>query len=184
VKPATKSLIARFGNLKGILDAEGVEVAAVNGVGPSAATVLRVIREVACLYAQQGAEGRDCLLNVATLDTFWRTRIGSLPYEVFEVGYLDSGYRLLRDGVEQLERGISDRASVYPRRVMEAALRRQAAALVFAHNHPNGLARPSEEDEALTSLLVRAAGTLQIRVFDHLIVTADEVFSFRRSGLL
>ena len=73
-------------------------------------------------------------------------RIGALRDEVFEVAYLDSGYRLLRGGVERLEEGTIDRAAVYPRRVMQAALKLGAAALVLAHNHPNGHVQPSEHD--------------------------------------
>jgi DNA repair protein RadC len=83
-----------------------------------------------------------------------------------------------------LEEGTIDRAAVYPRRVMEAALRRSAAALVFAHNHPNGNVQPSEQDKVLTRALVLAATTLQIKILDHVIVSADEVFSFRKEGLL
>ena len=111
-------------------------------------------------------------------------RIGALPNEVFQVGYLDSGYRLLRDGVETMEEGTIDRAAVYPRRVVEAALRRSAAALVFAHNHPNGNVQPSDLDKTLTRALVLAAATVQIKVLDHLIVSPDHVFSFRKEGLL
>src|SRR2546426_407478 len=118
------------------------------------------------------------------LARFWRLRIGALSNEVFQTGYLDSGYRLLRDGIETLEEGTADRAAVYPRRVIEAALRRGAAALVFAHNHPNGDVQPTEQDKVLTRALVLAATTVQIKVLDHLIVSPDNVFSFRQEGLL
>ena len=100
------------------------------------------------------------------------------------MAYLDSGYRLHKDGVDTLEEGTIDRAAVYPRRVMDAALRRNAAALVFAHNHPNGNISPSEQDKILTRALVLAAETLQIKVIDHIIVSKDAVFSFQREGLL
>jgi DNA repair protein RadC len=73
---------------------------------------------------------------------------------------------------------------VYPRKVIEAALKRNAAALVFAHNHPNGDVRPTEQDKVLTRALVLAATTVQIKVHDHLIVSTDRVFSFNKEGLL
>lgn len=184
VKPAAKALIARFGGLRGILDAPLDELRAINGMGEVAPVALRIVRETASLYLQQQAETGLCLLEPEALAALWRSRISSLPHEVFEVAYLDSGFRLLRDGVEELERGIADRAAVYPRAVMEAALRRRAAALIFAHNHPNGKVEPSEHDKALTRTLVLAAETLQIRVLDHLIVAGNEVFSFRQAGLL
>jgi DNA repair protein RadC len=184
LKPTAKKLIERFKNLRGILDASPDELKQVKGVGEAAMVAFRVIREVAALYLQQPAEERDSLANPESLSAYWRIKIGSLPNEVFHVGYLDSGYRLLRDGVETLEEGTVDRAAVYPRRVIEAALRRGAAALVFAHNHPNGDVTPSEQDKVLTRALVLAATTVQIKVLDHLIVSPDKVFSFREAGLL
>jgi DNA repair protein RadC len=184
VKPTAKALLARFGTLKGILDAPAEELSAVEGIGAVAPIALQIVREAATLYLRQQAEDRECLLEDEALACFWRSRIGALPHEVFQVAYLDSAYRLLRNGVEELERGINDRAAVYPRAVMEAALRRRAAALVFAHNHPNGKVEPSEHDKALTRILKSAADTLQIRVLDHVIVSAAEVFSFKKAGLL
>jgi len=184
VKPAAKALLARFGSLRGILDAAPEELRQVDGVGKVAPAALRIIREVASLYLQQSAEQHDSFVDPEALYLFWRMRIGALSNEVFQVGYLDSGYRLLRDGIETLEEGTVDRAVVYPRRVVQAALRRGAAALVFAHNHPNGDLRPSEQDKLLTRALVLAAETVQMRVLDHLIVTTDQVFSFRKEGLL
>jgi DNA repair protein RadC len=184
VKPMAKSLIARFGNLKGILDAPLDQLQEIKGIGPVTPVALRIIREAANLYLQESAEQQDSLADPEALYRFWRTRIGALPNEVFQVGYLDSGYRLLRDGIETLEEGTPDRAAVYPRRVMEAALRRSAAALVFAHNHANGNVQPTEQDKVLTRALVLAATTIQIKVLDHLIVSTNQVYSFRREGLL
>jgi DNA repair protein RadC len=184
VKEPAKALIERFGNLRGIFDAPLDELQQIDGIGTVAPVALRIIRESANLYLQQSAEQRDSFADQDALCRFWRARIGALPHEVFHVGYLDSGYRLLKDGIEELEEGTVDRAAVYPRRVVEAALRRSAAALVFAHNHPNGNVQPSEQDKVLTRALVLAAQTLQIKVLDHLIVSADTTFSFRKEGLL
>ncbi len=184
VKQPAKALIARFGNLRKILDAPLAELQKVKGVGEVAPVALRIVREAASLYLQQSAEGQDSFAEPETLFRYWRMRIGALPHEVFEAAYLDSGYRLLRDGVETLAEGTIDRAAVYPRQVIEAALRRGAAALVFAHNHPNGNVQPTEQDKMLTRALVLAATTVQIKVLDHLIVSPDKVFSFRREGIL
>jgi DNA repair protein RadC len=184
VKEPAKALVARFGNLRGILDAPLEELQAVKGIGEVAPVALHVIREAASLYLQQTAEQRDSFADPEALALFWRMKIGALSNEVFQVGYLDSSYCLLRDGIETLQEGTIDRATVYPRHAMEAAVRRGAAALVFAHNHPNGDTRPSEQDKLLTRALVLAATTLQIKVLDHLIVSPDKVFSFRQEGLL
>jgi DNA repair protein RadC len=184
VKPQAKALIGKFRNLRGILDAPVEALEEIEGIGKVAPVALRIIREAANLYLQQSAEGQDSFANSEAIERFWRVKIGALPNEVFEVGYLDSSYRLLNDGVETMEHGTIDRAAVYPRRVMEAALKRGAASLVFAHNHPNSDVHPTEQDKVLTRALVLAATTVQIKVLDHLIVSTDEVFSFRKEGLL
>lgn len=184
VKQPAKALIARFGNLRGILDAPIEESRAVPGIGTVSPVALQIIKAAATLYLQQSGEGRDSLADPARLADFWRMRLGALSNEVFEVAYLDSAYRLLRDGVETLEEGTMDRAAVYPRRVIEAALKRGAAALVLAHNHPNGNVTPSEHDKVLTRAIVLGAETVQLKVVDHLIVSAQETFSFRKAALL
>jgi DNA repair protein RadC len=184
VKQPAKALLARFGSLRGILDAPAPDVMSVKGVGAVTPVAFQIIKAAATLYLQQGNEARDSLADPTHLADFWRMRIGALGHEVFEVAYLDSALRLLRDGVQTLEEGTIDRAAVYPRRVVEAALRRGAASIVLAHNHPNGQAIPSEQDKLLTRAITLAADTVSLRVLDHLIVTADTTFSFRKAGLL
>jgi DNA repair protein RadC len=184
VKATAKALLDRFGCLRAILDASVSDLQQTPGIGEVAPVALRVIREAASLYLQQRAEEATVLASPESLKSFWRSRLGGLRNEVFEVAYLDSASRLMRNGVETLEEGTVDRAAVYPRRVAEAALRRGAAAIVVAHNHPNGNVTPSEQDKVLTRALVLAATTLQIKVIDHLVVSADAAFSFREAGLL
>jgi DNA repair protein RadC len=184
VKEPAKRLLAHFVNLRGILDAPIEELQKIEGIGTVTPIALRIIREAANLYLQQKAEIEMSFSCPQSLYEFWMAKLGGLRDEVFEVAYLDSAYRLLRDGIERLEEGTIDRAAVYPRRIMEAALRRGAASLIFAHNHPNEDLTPSEQDKVLTRALVLAATTLQINVFDHIIVSKDATFSFRKEGLL
>jgi DNA repair protein RadC len=184
VKRPAKALLARFGNLREIFDAPLEELRTIPGIGTVAPVALRIIREASNLYLQQKAETETYLASPETLYEFWRARLGGLRDEVFEVAYLDSGYKLIREGVERLEEGTADRAAVYPRRVMEAALRKGATTLVFAHNHPNGNVTPSEHDKTITKALVLAATTLHLKVHDHLIISKEQVFSFREEGLL
>lgn len=184
VKEPARALLARFGSLRGIMDAQLHELSRIDGIGSVAPVALRIIREAAALYLRQTAEDRESLRDPEALARFWRLRIGAVPNEVFEVAFLDGALRLLRDGVERLEEGTIDRAAVYPRRIAEAALRRGAAHVVFAHNHPNGDVRPSDQDKVLTRALVLATTTVQVRVLDHLIVSPDRAFSFRAEGLL
>lgn len=184
VKQPAKTLLRRFGSLRGILDAPLVELQSVKGIGEVAAVSLQVVRESATLYLQKMAEGTKTLKEPQRLIDFWRMRIGSLKHEVFAVAYLDSACRVLHNGVETLQEGTVDRAAVYPRNIVEAALRRQAAALVLAHNHPNGKVEPSEHDKILTRAVVLAAETVNLQIVDHLIVSSQDAFSFRKAGLL
>ena len=182
IKVPAKVAIERFGSLRGVLDAPLEELRKIPGIGEVAPVALRIIREAANRYLQQRSQETFSLANQEVLFDYCRSALGALPHEVFKVFYLDSGYRLLGD--ETLEEGTVDRAAVYPRKVMDAALRKGAVSLVFAHNHPNGHVRPSEQDKTLTRALVLAAETLQIKVLDHLIVSKDVIFSFRKEGLL
>ena len=184
LRRTAEALLRRFGNLREVLDAPAVRLESVEGMGPEAAASLAIIREAAVLYLQTASEGRDALLEPERLIDFWRMRIGALSREVFAVAYLDSGRRLLPDGVEILQEGTVDRAAVYPRRVVEAALKYEAAALVLAHNHPNGRVEPTEYDKAATRAVVLAGETVGLRVVDHLIVSPRDCFSFREAGLL
>ena len=182
VKVPAKVAVDRFGSLRGVLDAPLEELRKIPGIGDVASVALRIIREAANRYLQQKSQETFSLANQEVLFDYCRSALGSLSDEVFKVFYLDGGFRILGD--ETLEEGTIDRAAVYPRRVMDAALRNRAAALLFAHNHPNGNVKPSEQDKTLTRALVLAAETLQIKVVDHVIVSKDDVFSFRKEGLL
>ncbi len=112
---------------------------------------------------------------------FLRTRIGKLDYEVFSCLFLDNRHRVL--AFEELFRGTINGTAVYPREVVRAALTRNAAAVIFAHNHPSGCAEPSRADEVLTQRLKEALALVEVRVLDHLVI-GDNVTSFADRGLL
>jgi len=182
VKVPAKLAVERFGTFQNVLDAPLEELQKIPGFGNVAPVALRIIREAANRYLQQKSRESFSLASQDVLFDYCRGALGALSNEVFKVFYLDSGYRILGD--ETLEEGTIDRTAVYPRRVMDAAMRNRAAALLFAHNHPNGNVTPSEQDKTLTRALVLAAETLQIRVLDHIIVSKEAIFSFRKEGLL
>jgi DNA repair protein RadC len=113
---------------------------------------------------------------------FLNTKLGSLEHEVFAVIYLDAQNRVL--GYEELFTGTLTQTSVYPREVVKSALKRNASALVFSHNHPSGVAEPSRADELLTTVLKQALALIDVKVLDHIIVTGTASVSFAERGLI
>ena len=118
----------------------------------------------------------------AATRNYLRVRLGTLEHEIFAVLFLDNRHRLIE--CVELFRGTIDGASVHPREVVKEALRRNAAAVIFAHNHPSGVAEQSSADELITKRLATSLSTVDIRVLDHLIVAGDEVMSFAERGLI
>lgn len=184
VKPVAKMLLKKFGSIRSVLDASTEDLRAIKGIGQITPIGLRIIKETANLYLQESAQKGILLNNSDKLEKFWLSRLGGLKYEVFEVAYLDNYFHLIADGIERIEEGIIDYAFVYPRKVITSALRRDAAAIVLAHNHPAGEASPSEDDIKITHQLQKIASDLNIQVIDHLIIAGKAIFSFRRNGLI
>jgi DNA repair protein RadC len=108
--------------------------------------------------------------------------MGAEPNERFRVICLDGNFGIIEE--RDVAEGTVDQATVYPRKVMEIALGARATTLVFVHNHPDGNTTPSDFDKTLTRGLVLAAKTMGISVYDHIIVSRDDCFSFRENGLL
>ena len=126
--------------------------------------------------------GREVLTSPQAVRDFLRVKLGALEHEVFAVLMLDAQNRLIE--YVELFRGTVSQASVYPREVVKESLAFNAAAAIFCHNHPSGVAEPSRADEALTSTLKTALSLVDVRVLDHLIVAGNDVMSFAERGLL
>lgn len=126
--------------------------------------------------------GREVLSSPQAVRDFLRVKLGGLEHEVFAVLMLDAQNRLIE--YVELFRGTVSQASVYPREVVKESLTFNAAATIFCHNHPSGIAEPSRADEMLTQTLKTALSLVDVRVLDHLIVAGNDVTSFAERGLL
>jgi len=177
-----RSLITRFDGLAGLLGAPLAEVVAVDGVGPAKGAELATVVELARRSLAQQARERDALASPQAVRDYLRLLLAGRPYEVFVGLYLDSQNRLL--ATEELFRGTLAQTSVYPREVVKAALARNAASMIFAHNHPSGVAEPSRADELLTQALKQALALVDVRTLDHFIVVNAGIPSFAARGLL
>lgn len=125
---------------------------------------------------------RELCTAVADVKRYFQLRLGNEEREVFCVMFLDNQHKLIH--TEDMFRGTIDGASVYPREVVKAALRCNAAAVIFSHNHPSGVAEPSHADRTITDRLVEALKLVDIRVLDHIVVSATETVSFAERGLI
>jgi DNA repair protein RadC len=176
------ALIERFGGVAGLLAASMREVAAVRGVGPAKSAELAAVVELARRSLAQEARACDALASPQAVRDYLRLWLAARPHEVFVGLYLDSQNRLL--AADELFRGTLAQTSVYPREVVKAALARNAAAMIFAHNHPSGVAEPSRADELLTQALKQALALVDIRTLDHFVVAGGRLTSFAERGLL
>ncbi len=126
---------------------------------------------------------RECILtSPSSVRDYLRLFFVGQEHESFVVLFLDSQNRLI--AAEELFRGTLSQTSVYPREIIKEALRQNAGALIFAHNHPSGVAEPSRADELLTCELKKALALVDVRVLDHLIVAGADVLSFAERGLI
>lgn len=177
-----RDALDRFGSLNGLLGAPRVEVEAMRGFGPAKYAQLQAVIELARRALHEDVRRAEVLDSPGRVREYLRLTIGRLPHEVFAALFLDAQNRLIKD--ETLFRGSLTQTSVYPREVVKQALRHNAAAVIFAHNHPSGLAEPSRADELLTRSLREALQLVDVRVLDHIVVAGTASVSFAERGLL
>lgn len=177
-----RAALAHFGGLNALLAATPDRFARVPGLGPAKFAQVQAVAEIARRALEEDVR-RDTLLNAPDkVRQYLRFWIGHLPHEVFVALFLDAQNRLLT--AEELFRGTLTQTSVYPREIVKQALRHNAAALIFAHNHPSGVAEPSRADELLTTGLRQALALVDVRVLDHVVVAGNTTVSFAERGLL
>lgn len=171
------------GSLTRLSHAEPVAIAALPGMGPAKAAQLVAVLELARRALAEEIRCGELLSSPGAVRDWLRLKLAALPHEVFCALWLDSQNRLI--GFDELFRGTLTRTSVYPREVVKHALACNASAVVFAHNHPSGVAEPSGADEMLTRALKQALALVDIKLLDHFIVAGHAVpVSFAERGLL
>ncbi len=182
-KERAKETRKHFGSLAAALEASSLELQQIRGVGPSNIFALKFIHEVARKFLKTRLKGKTYIQAAGDLVDYLAHAFSFHRREVFVVTFLDTRHGII--AVEQLFQGTLSASVVYPREVMVKALQHNAAALVFAHNHPSGFTEPSPEDRAITRKLYLAARTLDINVLDHIIIGKEgNFFSFADQGIM
>jgi DNA repair protein RadC len=175
-------LLHRFGSLRAVLHADAADILACNGIGHARLGVLRALPELARRYYAESLPSGEAIRSPADTEAFLQARMRHLDHELFCCLFLDNRHRVL--GFEELFRGTIDGTSVYPREVVKEALAVNAAAVILAHNHPSGVAEPSQADERITKRLKSALDLVDIRLLDHLIIGDGKATSLARRGLV
>lgn len=181
-KDAAKAALKRFRTFQGVLEASPRELCEVKGIGPKNLFGIKLIKAVAERYLEKRLIKKDALNSSKDLFDYLCHSIRDKGRECFEVIYLDAKNRVITS--ETLFEGTLTASSVYPREVVRSALNHQAAALIFAHNHPSGDPSPSEEDVSVTRQLVYACRVMGITVHEHLVMGDNRYFSFADQGYI
>ncbi len=177
-----RHLLGRFGSVAALLEAGSGSLAETPGLGSAKLAQLQAALELARRALKEEISSRDALSSPRAVRDYLRLALAGREQEVFVVLLLDAQHRVTAS--EELFRGTLTQTSVYPREVVKCALKHNAAAVIFAHNHPSGVAEPSHADEILTRSLKAALALVDIQVLDHFIVAGSRTMSFAERGLL
>lgn len=177
-----RRLLAEYGGLRPLLEAERRRFCATKGLGAAKFTQLQAVLEMARRHLAERLQRGDALTDPEATRTYLQRRLADRQHEIFAALFLDNRHRVIV--CEELFRGTIDGAAVYPREVVKTALGHNAAAVILAHNHPSGVAEPSRADRDLTRRLVEALSLVDIRVLDHLVIGDGESTSFAERGWL
>ena len=175
-----RHLLAEFGSLRALLEADLGSFSRQLGLGPAKFSQLQAVLEMGRRHLAERLRRDSALESPQAVRDYLKALLRHEPHEVFGCLFMDSKHRML--AFEVLFRGSTDSASVYPRQVVKRALVHNAAAVIFCHNHPSGITDPSEADRTLTQRLTEALDLIEVRVLDHFIVGDGEPLSMVEHG--
>ena len=177
-----RDLLTEFNGLRRLLDTDHRRLATVRGLGTAKVVQMKAGLELGRRYLEESLRRGSALTSPRATRDYLMARLRAYPHEVFASLFLDNRHQVIE--YEELFTGTIDGASVHPREVVKRALYHNAAAVIFAHNHPSGVAEPSKADRGITSRLSAALALIDVRVLDHFVIGDGEVVSFAERGLL
>lgn len=176
-----RDLLKKYEGVTHMLEA-GAELEAVKGLGPAKRAQFEAAIELARRSLQEKLRQSAALTSPGAVRDYLRLKLASRKEEAFVCIWLDAQHKVI--DIEEAFTGTLTQTSVYPREIVKSALRHNAAAVIFAHNHPSGVAEPSRSDELLTHDLRQALALVEVKVLDHFIVAGHQAMSFAERGLL
>lgn len=177
-----RDLLQEYGGLRPLLESSRNDFCRGPGLGNAKYAQLQAVLEMGRRHLSASMKSGDLLTSPDLVRQYLSAQLRHQPREVFAVLFLDNQNRLI--AYEELFFGTIDGASVYPREVVRRAMSHNAAALILSHNHPSGVAEPSQADQRITQRLQAALELIDVRVLDHMVVGDTEVISFAERGLL
>lgn len=184
VKPLAKELIRKFGSYAAVLSASPAELMEVKGIKENAATAIKIVKEsaVRCSWVELTNTDEAVIANWDAMLDYCRTAMGHSMVEEFRIIFLNTKLKVIGEEVQQ--RGTINQVAIHPREVIKAAMMKGAGAIIMVHNHPSGDITPSKADIDITNKINEGLKVVNIRLFDHLIVSKYDIFSFRDCGLI
>lgn len=177
-----RQLLADFGSLRALFSASKDKFCSQHGLGTASYAQLQAVLEMARRHFFEELKAGEQLQNPDHTKRYLQARMSHYQQEVFACLFLDNQHQVIE--IEELFFGSIDSASVYPREVVKKVLHFNAAAVIFAHNHPSGIAEPSQADRLITDQLKQALGLIDVRVLDHIVVGHNNSTSFAERGLI
>lgn len=177
-----RELLTIFGSLRKLLEADSQQFCQLHGLGPAKYAQLQASLEISRRHLRETISREDVLTKSTETRKYLMAKLRGQHREVFACLFLDNQHRVI--SFEELFHGSIDNAEVHPREVVKRALAHNAAAVIFAHNHPSGVSQPSEMDKTLTKELIKAMDLIQVRVLDHFVIGDQDISSFAELGLI
>ncbi len=182
-KPIARELLDKFQNLSGVLNADIKELQQIKGIKKRTAQFLNILRATIKYYLEEKAKTKQMqFTNLNDLITYLKAVLSGKKNETMHVIYLNSQNKLIYS--EDLSEGTVSETAVFPRKIVENALRYNAASVIIAHNHPGGVPEPSEKDNIATEQIKNALQTVNIILQEHIIISDDGFYSYRKNGIL
>lgn len=175
-----RDLLQQFNGLRPLLDTDLAVLSGTKGIGTAKTVQLKAALELGRRYLEEKLTREAALSNPRDTREYLMARLRAYPHEVFACLFLDNRHQVIK--FEELFTGTIDGANVHPREVVKRALYHNAAALIFAHNHPSGVAEPSQADRNITDRLKSSLALVDIRVLDHFVIGDGEAVSFAERG--
>jgi DNA repair protein RadC len=181
-KPQAKEAVKRFKTLRGVLEAPAEELQKIKGITAHNVFVIKFMQEITRRFLKEQVLVKPYSRSSREVFDYLYHSMRDLKKEVFKVMFLDAQNHVIE--IEDLFEGTLNASAIYPREVIQSAVKHSAAALIFVHNHPAGNPQPSDNDKQITQELVFAANIMQIKVLDHIVIGDNRYFSFADAGLI